>query len=380
MAFRVLSVQLDPDDTQLIGRHLDLPVAGSEFGGEALQIMGWVIGRASRVKNVEVVAGGRVWQRLVLDQARPDLATAFPDAPAAGQAGFRTTIGLRGMTRADLQLNAWLEDGSRVRLGTVIAARSGPGASPPVGPPGTVDLGDLRRSEPVSHDWGFDRGVPVDRRYIESFLERFRADIGGRCLEIETDAYLRRFGDDRLTKVDVLDVDPDNRDATIVADLAAADHVPSASFDTIVLTQTLQLIYDLRAAVGHLHRILAPGGTILATAPGITAIDKEAWSDIWAWSFTAYSMRRLFEECFDPAQVHVEVFGNVLAATAFVHGLSVGDLTMEELDVVDTHYPVIVAVRARKPPDPKAGGESEPGSTLVPAPGLVPPVRKSRRG
>jgi len=354
MVFHVLSVQLAPDDERLLGRHLDLPIAGTEIDGDAIQVIGWVIGRASRVKGVEIVAGGRVWQRLQLGQPRPDLAAAFPDAPDAGEAGFRTTIGLRGMTRTELQLHAWLEDGSRVPLGSVVAARSGRSPSAPMGPLGTVDLGDLRRSEPVSEAWGFERGLPVDRRFIESFLERFRSDIRGRTLEVDTDAYTRRFGDDRLTSVDVLDIDPENRAATIVADLARADHVPSASFDTIILTQTLQLIYDLRPAVGHLHRMLAPGGTVLATAPGVTSLDHETWGDIWAWSFTTYSMRRLFEEFFDPDHVHVEVFGNVLAATAFVQGLSVEDLTMEELDAVDRHYPVIVAVRAQKPPEPPA--------------------------
>lgn len=358
MIFRVLSVQLAPDDERLLGRHLDLPIAGTEVEGDAIRLLGWVIGRDSRVKNVEVVSAGRVWQRLPLDQPRPDLEVAFPEAPDAGMAGFRTTVGLRGVTRTELLLQAWLEDGSRVRLGSVVAARSGRSSSAPVGPSGTVDLGHLRRSDPVSENWGYERGQPVDRRYIESFLERFRSDIQGRVLEIESDDYSRRFGDDRLTKVDVLDIDPENRAATVVADLAQADDVPSASFDTIILTQTLQLVYDLRAAIGHLHRMLAPGGTVLATAPGITSLDHETWSDIWAWSFTPYSMRRLFEESFERDQVQVEAFGNVLAATAFVHGLSVEDLTMEELDAVDRHYPVIVAVRARKPPE--TGSDPEP--------------------
>ena len=33
-----------------------------------------------------------------------------------------------------------------------------------------VDWGDLRRTDPVSRDWGYDRGTPIDRRYIEEFL------------------------------------------------------------------------------------------------------------------------------------------------------------------------------------------------------------------
>src|SRR5690348_8634455 len=35
---------------------------------------------------------------------------------------------------------------------------------------GRVNFGDLRRLKPISVVWGFDRGRPVDRYYIEQFL------------------------------------------------------------------------------------------------------------------------------------------------------------------------------------------------------------------
>ena len=40
-------------------------------------------------------------------------------------------------------------------------------------------LGTLRRTEPLSAVWGFDRGNAVDRFYIESFLKEYRQDIIG---------------------------------------------------------------------------------------------------------------------------------------------------------------------------------------------------------
>ena len=43
----------------------------------------------------------------------------------------------------------------------------------PYTPPVTwVRFGDLRRTEPISREYGYDRGVPVDRYYIERFLAR----------------------------------------------------------------------------------------------------------------------------------------------------------------------------------------------------------------
>jgi SAM-dependent methyltransferase len=68
---------------------------------------------------------------------------------------------------------------------------------------------------------------------------------------------------------------------TIVADLATAGHIPSDTFDCIILTQTLQYIFDLPAAVRAIYRILAPGGVLLASVPGICPILPESWTCYW---------------------------------------------------------------------------------------------------
>ena len=131
-----------------------------------------------------------------------------------------------------------------------------------------VEFGTLRRLTPISANWGFDRGLPVDRYYIERFLARCASDIRGRVLEIEDDMYTRRFGGERVTARDILHVNDENERATIVGDLAGADHIPSDRFDCVILTQTLHIIYDTRAVLQTLNRILRPGGVLLATFPG----------------------------------------------------------------------------------------------------------------
>jgi hypothetical protein len=93
--------------------------------------------------------------------------------------------------------------------------------------------GVLWRTNPVSAEWGFDRGTPIDRRYIERFLAANRSDICGRVLEIQSADYTRRFGV-AVQTVDVLDINSSNTAATIVADLTAADQVPSAIFDCVI--------------------------------------------------------------------------------------------------------------------------------------------------
>ncbi len=214
--------------------------------------------------------------------------------------------------------------------------------------PGRVVFGDLRRTRPISSHFGFERGQPVDRYYIEGFLERHRADVRGRVLEVGDATYTRRFGGARVITSDVLHVHAGSPSATVVADLADAGHVPSGSFDCILLTQTLHLVFDVPAAVATLHRILAPGGVLLATVPGISQVDRGEWGDTWYWSFTRQAARRTFEARFDPADVSVEQHGNVLAAVAFLEGLASHELTERELTVVDPAYPVCVAIRAAK--------------------------------
>lgn len=216
-------------------------------------------------------------------------------------------------------------------------------------PVGGVKFGSLRQVTPISGHFGFDRGLPVDRYYIENFLSRHTDDIIGRVLEIKDNSYTRKFGGDRVTKSDVLDVVEGNPEATIVADLTCANHIPSDSFDCFILTQTLQVIYDVRAALKTLHRILKPGGVVLATFPGISKISNDELNGSWYWSFTTLSARRLFEEVFPTAKVKVENYGNVLAAISFLHGLAVEELRREELERCDCDYEVIITVRAVKP-------------------------------
>lgn len=217
-------------------------------------------------------------------------------------------------------------------------------------PVGMVHLGSFRRLEPISRVFGFDRGQCIDRYYIENFLARHAEDIQGHVLEIGDSTYTKRFGGERVIKSDVVHVWEGNPNATVVADLTCADRIPSVTFDCIVFTQTLQFIYDVRAALRHLHRILKPGGVLLATFPETSQIsryDMDRWGEYWR--FTRLSAGRLFEEVFPTGNLEVQAYGNVLAAVAFLHGLAVADLRRKELDHQDPDYEVLVAVRAAKP-------------------------------
>lgn len=216
-------------------------------------------------------------------------------------------------------------------------------------PIGWVRFGSLRRVTPVSRDFGSDRGECIDRYYIENFLARYAQDVRGSVLEVANNTYTTRFGSDRVIKSDVLHVCEGNPRATIVADLSADNLIAPNSFDCIIVTQTLQFIYDVRAAVFTLQRILKPGGVLLATFPGISQIsrhDMGRWGEYWR--FTTLSARRLFEEAFSTGNVAVESYGNVLAANALLQGLVLDDLRREELEYSDPDYELVITVRAVK--------------------------------
>jgi SAM-dependent methyltransferase len=208
--------------------------------------------------------------------------------------------------------------------------------------------GNPARISPVSRTFGFDRGTPVDRRYIEKFLATNGRYIRGRVLEIEDDTYTRRFGGDRVKRTDVLHVDAGSRLATIVGDLQDPECLTPECFDCIIFTQTLHLLFDVRAGIATLHRSLKPGGTLLMTVPGISQVDSSGeWGSSWYWSLTEHSVRRLLEEQFE-TDVEVSARGNVFAATAFLYGLAAEELSPGDMELSDPSYPVIIAARATK--------------------------------
>ncbi|MBK8905002.1 MAG: methyltransferase domain-containing protein [Anaerolineaceae bacterium] len=218
-----------------------------------------------------------------------------------------------------------------------------------VAAPHRIDFGDLRRLTPISRAFGFERGQPVDRYYIEQFLAEHAADIHGRVLEIGDDHYTRHFGGDRVQHADVLDLPREDSRATIVGDLQDAEHIPGNVFDCIIFTQTLQYIFWLETAVTSLHRLLRPGGVLLGTFPVISQIcrfDMDRWGDYWR--FTSASIHRLLSGVFPTDQLTVTAHGNVLTAVSFLHGLSAHELTAEELDFHDPDYQLLITARAVK--------------------------------
>lgn len=212
--------------------------------------------------------------------------------------------------------------------------------------PAWLQLG-LQRTTPLSTEWGHDRGCPIDRYFIESFLRQHQQDIRGRVLEIRDCTYTDQFGVN-VTRPEVLDLDAENPHATFVCDLARAECVPSDSMDCFICTQTLQFVYEPRAAIAQMNRFLKPGGVILATMPGISRVDR-ALADSDYWRYSLASCMKLFGDCFGANNVSVRTYGNALTATGFLTGMARQELGASAFETHDPFFPVIVAVRVVKP-------------------------------
>jgi SAM-dependent methyltransferase len=208
-------------------------------------------------------------------------------------------------------------------------------------------LGELRRTTPFG-TWGESRGGPIDRYYVAQYIESHATDIRGHVLEVAGDEYATAHGIG-VDRVDILDIKDDNPKASFVGDIADAPNVPDDAFDCVLVTQLLPFVYDVRGALATCHRILRSGGVLLVTTPGICRI-APIEADLYGhwWNLTSMSARRLAAELFGEENVEVTTYGNVLAATAYLFGLGLYDVTPEELAVHDPAFQVTVGVRAVK--------------------------------
>jgi len=207
-----------------------------------------------------------------------------------------------------------------------------------------ASFGTLRRLEPLSETTGYDRGLPIDRRYIDTFLRAHSADIRGQVLEVRDDRYTRTLGT-AVSSTEILDVDASNPRATICADLCAMPHVPSATFDCAIVTQTLQYVGDPRAAFAEIARVLRPGGVLLATVPAAPPIDRNA-AHVDRWRFTDVWLEELLSESFGEGEV--VAMGNVLTLVASVMGIACEELSPAELCHHDPRFPVVLGLRAAR--------------------------------
>ncbi len=200
---------------------------------------------------------------------------------------------------------------------------------------------------PISKRFGAERGKPIDRVYIEQFLEENQDKIKGMVLEMADSRYTEMFGHN-VEQSQILHLNGWGK-GVIKGNLETGEGIPENSVDCFICTQTIQFIYDIHSAVRNIYRLLKPGGVALVTAHclgQISLYDYHNWGEYWR--FTDMSMRRLFAEVFDKDEIAVRSWGNMKTAIAYQYGLCAEDLREEDVELQDEQYPVIVTATVRK--------------------------------
>lgn len=200
---------------------------------------------------------------------------------------------------------------------------------------------------PLNREFGFPRGTPIDRYYIENWLEQNRERIRGDVLEIAENTYTKRFGAEGAES-HILHVSLE-KDGFIKGNFETGEGITQESMDCIILTQTLPFIYDCKQVIANLYKMLRKGGTALVTTGGITQIsryDMERWGHFW--SFTTASLKRLIEESAFGKNYTMSVYGNVKTACALMYGVAAEELKPEELEYADADYPVSICAVLKK--------------------------------
>ena len=199
---------------------------------------------------------------------------------------------------------------------------------------------------PASNIFGCEYGTAVDRYYIEQFLDQHSSLIKGTVMEIASDGYIKRFGRD-VDKAIVLHVNGIN--GAYKGNFETGEGISDNMVDCLICTQTLQYIYDLKAAVLNIYRMLRSRGTGLLTLPGIKSLspgDSEAYGEYW--SFTEDSANRLFSEVFGSENVEVVSHGNVKVSMAYLYGIPLEYMLKEDMDHSDHQFPFLITVRVNK--------------------------------
>ena len=202
----------------------------------------------------------------------------------------------------------------------------------------------------ISNDFGFGRGTPIDRIYIENFLKKYAEEISGECLEFGDTSYIDKFGKSVSKKYTFNYSEESSKIKNIImGDLTKLDNLSANSFDCILCINVLNFIYDLPSAVQGLKKLIKPNGKIIVTMAGVCAhisrYDMDRWGDYWR--LTDKAAMKLFKD----AELNIDkiqTYGNPYACSAQVNGFSMEDLLQEKIIPSHPDYQLLVACMLSK--------------------------------
>lgn len=204
-------------------------------------------------------------------------------------------------------------------------------------------------TEPISRQFGTERGTPVDRYYIDEFLKNHSELICKDVLEIEDNIYTVRFGKDHVIRSIVMDVNAQDSNVSFNGNLETGEGIKEEIADCFILTQTLMYIFDLKNAAHNINRILKSGGTALITCSGISQNSIRCTDNYGCYfNFNKDVFVKMFQDETSLQVVETGSYGNVKTVSAHLNGLCCEDLAESDFRPNDKYYPLIVYAVVRK--------------------------------
>ena len=194
---------------------------------------------------------------------------------------------------------------------------------------------------PASYGWGVWRGYSIARYFIDKFVEKYKTKISGNVMEIG-DKHYTNMGE-RVSKCIVLDLDSDNCGIYVRGNLETGVGIPKNDIDCLILTNVLSSLLDVNAAIRNALDALKKKGRMIITVPGIAGLDRNQNETYGCyWRFTPTSLLKLLRKYAPKAEITIETYGNAKTSAAFLYGMAVEDLSMEDLGYIDESYPLVI--------------------------------------
>ena len=206
----------------------------------------------------------------------------------------------------------------------------------------TIDWGDLRRRFPLCNLFGFTRGTPIDRYYLDKFISEIRPQVAGTVLEVGgvlQNRELYQFS--KATEYHTLDIAA-NPGVTSVGDVHDPATFKPESLDAVVIFNVLEHCHNPWVVVQNIYIWLKVGGKCFCMVPSAQRL-HDIPGDYWRP--LPDGMQQLFQ---DYRQKKLYVYGNPLTVVANFMGISAEELSSDELDDFHPDYPVITCIVAMK--------------------------------
>lgn len=193
---------------------------------------------------------------------------------------------------------------------------------------------------PISTDFGWSRGTPIGRNYVNKFVAEKAEGLGGTILEFGESRYKACFK--TVQRYQVIDVVP-GPSVDYVCDIHDVSSVPAHYFDVIVCTQVLEHVERPVDALRQLHKLLKKDGRLICTVPFLAHIHYVP-TDFYRFSIDAICSA-LNIAGFEVLEARNS--GNALVTIGSLLGYAAEDFKSNEMEIVDNVYPFNVLAFAR---------------------------------